>query len=298
METKKNSTRGRPKKDFWELKEKINKEAAENKWKFWRWRPKKEKKIDDSVNTKISNHHKDIKELEKKNNEIHKNIKNVSINSNYEESKKEKYSRIILGFSLAFFLCAVMYTIVYRVILPFSNNIDSSVSNSENNEDIINMQIWYNDQSWEFVEFEKVEIDNSKKEDTQNETMSNNQYVDLIQSFYDKINNRKFSELSDMADIYLKKSDSFKSYFNENWLSKFLNKIAWNKVYIWEFNELPSTKADVIKYWYTVKYKVNWNNNLTKEQREIAIVNRDGKDLIWSIMCITTWCSKMPFFQP
>ncbi|MBO4516619.1 hypothetical protein J5751_04285 [bacterium] len=56
--------------------------------------------------------------------------------------------------------------------------------------------------------------------------MSNNQYVDLIQSFYDKINNRKFSELSDMADIYLKKSDSFKSYFNENWLSKFLNKIA------------------------------------------------------------------------
>ena len=74
METKKNQSRGRPKKDYWDLKNKIAQKTAENKWKVGRGRPKKEKRIDDSINTKISNHHKDISELEKKNKEIHSKI--------------------------------------------------------------------------------------------------------------------------------------------------------------------------------------------------------------------------------
>ena len=281
METKKLSTRGRPKKDFWELKEKINKEAAENKWKLWRWRPKKEKKIDDSINTKISNHHKDIKEIEKRNNEIHKDISNIS--KDFDEvgnNKKERYSKIILAFSIVFFICAVVYAIVFRFVLPSLNWTEKGVFSTDDNENVISMQIWYNDQSWEFVEMENIEIDSNNNNNDQVDTPLIDENIWIIQSFYDKINNREFSELSKMADSYLKKSDSFRSYYNEYWLSKFLDKIVWNKIYIWWFRELPSTKPDVQKYW------------------EIAIVNRNWEILIWSIMCVTTWCSRMPFFQP
>lgn len=305
METKKNSTRGRPRKDFWELKEKINKEAAENKWKLWRGRPRKEKRIDDSINTKISNHHKDIKEIEKKNKEIHNNIVDVNNGtSTTQESKKEKCSRILLIFSIAFFICAVIYAITYKIIIP-DNTKNPSISEIDNvkDENNINLQIWYNDPNWEFIEVENIEINNNvETTNTENSLMEEvsitDEYTQIIQSFYDKINNRDFSSLSSMADNYLKKSDSYRTYYNEYRLSKFLDKIVWNKVYIWWFKQLPSTKDNVKKYWYTIKYKINWNNYLTKEDWEIAIVNRNGENLIWSIMCVTTWCSRMPFFQP
>lgn len=301
METKKDQSRGRPRKDYWDLKNKIAQKAAENKWKFGRGRPKKEKKIDDSLNTKISNHHKDVNELEKKNNEIRTTIGKITqFCGDIPNNKKEKISKIFLWFSVTFFLCAIIFTLITKLILPTLNKDNIlSVSETENisNENDISLQIWYNDQNWEFVEIENIDVDNSDF-GMNNESQIVDENVWIIQSFYDSINNKEFSELSNMADIYLKKSDSFRTYFNENWLSKFLNKIVWNKVFIGEFHELPSTKPDVKKYWYTVKYKLNWNHDITKEEREIAIVNRNDKKLVWSIMCITTWCSRMPFFQP
>ena len=305
METKKKSTRGRPKKDFWELREKINKETAENKWKLWRGRPRKEKRIDDSINTKISNHYKDIREIEKKNNEIHKNIVDVNKEtSNIQKTKRENCSRILLIFSIVFFIWAVIYAITYNVIVP-NNAENSSISNINNSKDEnnINLQIWYNDPNWEFIEVENIEVNNNAESTNTEKSLVEDvsiadEYTQIIQSFYDKINNREFSSLSSMTDNYLKKSDSYRAYYNENRLSKFLDKIVGNKVYIWWFKQLPSTKENVKKYWYIIKYKVNWDNYLTKEDWEIAIVNRNWENLIWSIMCVTTWCSRMPFFQP
>lgn len=302
METKITQSRWRPKKDYWDLKNKIAQKAAENKWKLGRGRPKKEKKIDDSINTKIYNHHKDVNELEKKNKEIHTAIGKITeFCGIMQNSKNEKYSKIFLWISATFLFCAIVFTIISKLILPSLYNNDLTFSggdsNSFNERDTVNLQIWYNDMSWEFIEIENIEVENNNL-DTNSELQVVDENLLVIQSFYDKINNKEFSELSNMADIYLKKSDSFRTYFNENRLSKFLDKIVWNKVFIWEFHELPSTKPDVTKYWYTVKYKINWNHDLTKEDREIAIVNRNGEKLVWSIMCVTTWCSRMPFFQP
>ena len=302
METKKNQSRGRPKKDYWDLKNKIAQKTAENKWKVGRGRPKKEKRIDDSINTKISNHHKDISELEKKNKEIHSKIgKLTEFYESIPNSKKEKYSKILLWFSVAFFICAILFTIICKLIIPSLNksgNLSFSELENIENENAVNIQIWYNNQNGEFVEMENIDIENNAVEINQEEAIISDEYTNLIISFYDKINNRDFSSLSNMADNYLKKSDSFRTYYSTNRLSKFLDKIAWNRIYVWWFKELPSTKPNVKKYWYVIKYKVDWDNNLTKEDWEMLIVNRDGENLIWSIMCVTTWCSRMPFFQP
>ena len=289
METKKNQGRWRPKKDFWELKSKIANEAIQNKWKYWRWRPKKEKKIDDSINTKISKHNKDIDTLEKKNIEIHKNIKSKKLDNNYTWSKNEKhekYSQVLLRCAIIIFVISVLIFISSK----FQSNklVFSEIKSSPTNENQkIEQEIWHEDLENVVIEVEVPD----------NNYTVNDEYTDIIKTFYDKINNRDFSSLADITDSYLKKTDTYRTYFSVNRLSNFLDKIAGNKVYVSSIKELPSNKDNVKKYWYTIKYKVDWINHLIEEAREMAIINRNWRKLIWSIMCVTTGCSKMPFFQ-
>lgn len=322
METKRNSSRGRPKKDYGELKNKLAQETAENKWKLSRWRPKKQRNIEDSINTKISNHHKDVALLEKRNQEIHKDINTVTNNHKDQEYKEwddraEKYSKVALCFAVIFCIFAVVYRLIAFVQKQKSNelifseienvwNIDNGVDNEE-----IQMQIWYNNESWEFIEIENIEINNNNTWITDHTNIEedeaidigvetneiNNEDVALIESFYENINNRNFSELTNLTDRYLKNSDAYRTYFSSNWLNNFLDKVTGNRVFIWWFSESPSEKSNVKNYRYTVKYKVSTDSQLTNEEWEIAIVDRNWEKVIWSIMCITTWCSKMPFFQ-
>lgn len=317
METKKKSNRGRPKKDYWELKSKIAQEAAENKWKLGRWRPKKQRNIDDSINTRISNHQKDVSVLEKKNKEIHEGIqankvlenkKNLEIE--WYEKNNEKYSRIALICSVIFCAFAIGYYF-FSSHQQNSNNLKLSELDSSDTIDIgentAKIQIWYNDENWDFVEVENYEINNkvwdndswytSSDDKTIMENKVDNSDVELIKLFYDKINNREFIELSKLTDRYLKNSDSYRTYFSPNWLNNFLDKIAGNKVFVWWFSEAISDKPNVKHYNYIVKYKLNNESDFRQEDWEIAIVERNWEKLIWSIMCITTWCSRMPFFQ-
>jgi hypothetical protein len=37
---------------------------------------------------------------------------------------------------------------------------------------------------------------------------------------------------------------------------------------------------------------------LFQEEWETAIITKNEKKLIGSLRCTTTWCSKMPFFNP
>lgn len=317
METKKKSSRGRPKKDYWELKSKIAQEAAENKWKLGRWRPKKQRNIDDSINTKISNHQKDVSVLEKKNKEIHEKIqankvlenkKNLEIE--WYEKNSEKYSKIALICSIIFCAFAIGYYFLSSH-QQNSNNLKLSELDSSDTinieEDATKIQVWYNDENWDFVEVENYEINNkvwdndswyASSDDKiimQNEV--DNSDVELIKLFYDKINNREFIELSKLTDRYLKNSDSYRTYFSSNWLNNFLDKIAGNKVFVWWFSEAISDKPNVKHYNYIVKYKLNNESDFRQENWKIAIVERNWEKLIWSIMCVTTWCSRMPFFQ-
>ena len=312
METKTNS-RGRPKKDFWGLKNKLAIEATENKWKLSRGRPKKQRTIDDSINTKISNHHKDIAVLEKRNQEIHESVNSVKNDSNLENNA-ERYSKIALCFSIIFCIFAILYRIVSSVKPQSKELVFSEIDAKDNvQENQIQMQIWYNNESWDFVEVENIEINNNagwiNNTDNQNITSNesitslvepdkiSNADVELIKLFYEKLNKREFSELSNLTDRYLKNSDAYRTYFSSNWLNNFLDKIVWNKVIVWWFYESPSGKPTTKNYRYNVKYKLPTSNGIINEEWEVVMVDRNWERLIWSIMCITTWCSKMPFFQ-
>ncbi|OQB42570.1 MAG: hypothetical protein BWY04_00006 [candidate division CPR1 bacterium ADurb.Bin160] len=78
MATKtKKSNRGRPRKDFSNMK--IKKE--ESNIKRPRGRPRKEKKLEETVNTKISKHSTDISKLSKANEKIQLEISDANFSS-------------------------------------------------------------------------------------------------------------------------------------------------------------------------------------------------------------------------
>jgi hypothetical protein len=113
---------------------------------------------------------------------------------------------------------------------------------------------------------------------------------ELIKSFYLNINNQKFSEVSSMIDNYLKNSNVFRTYYNKNRLSKFLDNLVNEKIYITNIKEkiVDEQKDGVNYYTYTIKYKIKDNNQLFQEEWETAIITKNEKKLIGSLRCTTT----------
>lgn len=304
MEKNKNKWRGRPKKDFWELKEKINQEAIENKWKFKRGRPRKGKEVTANI---LNNKQVNVEILDKetkKNEFTHKNINEDNPNStlNQKYSKAEQISKKFLFCCVIFFLFSICIFFIQKFKenntnkLQFSDTSNSTTDNIENlnDEDNIKLEIWYNDNSGNFIWLETLDTNDTKNEVT---TENNDENITLIKTFYKTINKKDFDSIKSITDKYLRDNNSFKTYFNANRLTNFLNKIHNNEIYITDIKEIEYTKENVQRYTYNLKYVLNSDQKLHQEQRQIDVVDRNWEHLIWSIMCITTWCSKMPFFQ-
>lgn len=294
METKKNVGRWRPKKDFWELKEKINKEAAENKWKLGRGRPRKIAKVEVETAKQSTTTWFSSKSLD--NEKFRENLKIAN-----NESKAETLSKNILYFCIIFFIISIAFFYTQKIksntnslkiseinIQTENDNNDNTTTNEQIPEIIVetqptneNLQI---ETLKDIVENEKIESDDPN--------------IVLIKNFYENLNNKDFDAMRALADKFLKSSDSFRTYYSTNRLTRFLNKIHENRIYVTWIKQVPYEKENVSRYIYDIKYIQNSDQKLYQEQRQVDIVNRNWTNLIWSIMCITTWCSKMPFFQP
>lgn len=305
-ETKNKKWRWRPKKDFSEIKKKVNKPV-----KKWRWRPKKDTSKKYSVNTKIQNHWKEVRKISKNNSQINTNIKNVNFVSKKIEKKENKkndsFALWLLVFSMLFFIFSLYKTFYWWSNYINENNIwDWSIDLSI--EEIVDTwntleKIEY---EWE-IDYEIIiETGTTIIKDVSKDNIENRDFGDInileksiIESFYQKINNKEFDQIYSIVDWYLRKSNTFVTYYNENRLSDFLSKITNERIYISEIQETKIGEKENVKYFnYFLKYKLKDKNELFKEKREIAIVDRWGQKLIWSLICVTDGCSKMPFFNP
>jgi len=295
MEKNKNKWRGRPKKDFWELKEKINQEAIENKWKFKRWRPRKIQETTKNI----------VEETYTENKFAYKVINKESPITNTNNSKAEQISKKFLYCCVIFFLISIGIFLIQKYKERNMNKLqfsETSTNTTETTTDINNnnvtLEIWYNDNSWNFVWIEKLDTSDIENE-TENKSIpkNNDENITLIETFYKKINKKEFDSIKSITDKYLKENNSFKTYFNANRLTNFLNKIHNHEIYVSNIKEVEYNKENVQRYIYDIKYILNSDQKLHQEQRQIDVVNRNWEHLIWSIMCITTWCSRMPFFQ-
>lgn len=127
------------------------------------------------------------------------------------------------------------------------------------NENIVKDEIIYD---------EKVKIEPEVKEEL-------NDY-EIINDFYNTINDKDFSKLNDFVDRHLRSSNVYKTYYSKNWLTRFTEKLANKKVYLTDIQEISSEnkKDNVTHYSYILKYKLNNSNELFKEEREASIVTR------------------------
>lgn len=293
MPTKtKNTSRGRPKKEF-KLKD------NDTKVKRSRGRPKKDKKIKetDSVNTRISKHKKDIKEISKKHEILHYDISNASfVNTKIEkEEKTTNWDRFALGlliFSMLLFIFS-LYKVFYLNSHEANNNKEKLYEIIEEQEYSFDMQ---NDEKENIVD--KTE---PQEKIVQQEIKKNiDPKIKLIENFYETFNNKIFAELDNFADYYLWKSNLFTLYYTQFWSENFLDHLTNNKVYLLNIkqDQTDPTKPNVYYYTYDLKYKLKEDNQLFHETWKVAILDNEDWLKMWSMRCLTTGCSKMPFFNP
>ena len=298
MATKtKKSNRGRPRKDFSNMK--IKKE--ESNIKRPRGRPRKEKKLEETVKTKISKHSTDISKLSKANEKIQLEISNANFSSRkvWENKKSNNFALGLLIFSMLLLIFSLYKTF-------YSSSIQSNIIS----DGIVYKQINENTKSdkqeleTKIVEYEVEKKDEAEKKDLENkkpadETEEDAHEFEIINTFYNTLNNKEFSELSKLVDSYLKSSNVYRTYYSNNWLNKFTERLANKKVYLLNIKEINlENKKEGVKYYsYILRYKLNDSNELFTEEREASVITRWDKKLIWSLHCITVWCSKMPFFN-
>lgn len=310
-------SRWRPKKSFDSMPKKSEDTEKKN---IGRGRPKKERTIDDSVNTKINHKKKEISQLEKKNKEISESIKSSSfstrtLNTSYDTENKQanNFTLCLLILSMMFFIFAVYKTFYVKPHLEDDLIItwQDSVQTMETTEWNIDLQWSFWPSVWDLENSNGTETANTIGED--NKINSNVWNIDnwsntlpweivsdetLIKNFYGYINNRDFNMMNSSVDQYLKSSNTFRTYFNQNWLNRYLDKLSQNKVFVSNIKKISGDENSTRYYSYDIKYVLKETSWLVTEQWEAAIVKRWDKTLIWSIRCITTWCSRMPFFQP
>lgn len=311
--------RGRPTKWFNLVKEKRLQDEA-NRTTTGRGRPKKVRKIDDSINTKIDMQKKSIAQLEKNNKEIEKNLWDCKLTSKSHQKaefsmennwfsndkRADNFSLIVLIFAMLFFIFALGKTFLYKTtmaeikiheLMNSQNTTQEStawelaeytewVDSSEviNEEQVV---AEYDDNAW---------IDEEIIENSLNSDIQSNDY-NIIYNFYNYINDLDFNNINASVDKYLKNSDVFRTYFTQNWLSRFREKINSNGISINNVNLVSWDENSTRYYSYTVHYELAESWESYDEDWELAIVNRNWAYLIGSIRCVTTWCSKMPFFQ-
>lgn len=208
------SKRGRPKKDFSTIEIKKNNTDEQRS----RGRPRKDIRIGESVNTKIHNHTKEINKLSKDNKKLYSEIKNASfvskkINKN-DNKKSDNFALGLLIFSMLLFIFSL-----YKTFYTDSDTIRRIEPNNKVQEQI-NTDIIIDTGNLLIKDVSK-ELDSKQDITTLKEIPEINDY-EIINTFYNEINNKNFSEINNLVDNYLKSSNVFKTYYNSNWLSRFI----------------------------------------------------------------------------
>lgn len=285
--TKVTTNRGRPKKDFSTIEIKTNKTGT-------RGRPKKEeikgKKIEKTLNAKIIDYGKEVNKLSNTNKNIHLDIQNSTFVSRKIDQKNSKKSD---NFALWLLIVSMLLFIfsLYKTFYINKNIEDYNYNKIYQENNIVDIE---KNTEWEIrIERQEIVLEEEQK------TIVFQDDIEIIKNFYDKINQKDFDALINLVDSHLKSSNVFRTYYNKNRLSKFIENTINKKIYAGNIEKIEDgNNINSDKYWFNIKYKLNNNNELFKEDREIVIVKRWDQKLIGSIRCITTWCSKMPFFNP
>gem|GEM_PF-4497403 len=93
----------------------------------------------------------------------------------------------------------------------------------------------------EVEEVKEVERIEEVEEEIKNvETANSN----VLQDFYQNINDKKYQELKNMVDNYLKSSSVFNTYYNQRWLNNFITNVSNEKIYLTNLEEIKEKSKE------------------------------------------------------
>lgn len=133
--------------------------------------------------------------------------------------------------------------------------------------------------------------ENNKIEHTPTNPFEDNEKAKIIENFYWAIINNK-EDISTYVDTPLRRTDTFKIYFREKRLNSFIENID-PQSFSFTITSIDETKNEIT---YNIYYSINGVDYT--EIRKATITEENNEYKIGKIMCITTGCSRMPFFNP
>lgn len=120
----------------------------------------------------------------------------------------------------------------------------------------------------------------------------------VIPTFYDAFNQKDVKTLYALTDKRLNTTNMFITYFTTNRLTRFLGGVVGGvKVSNIQMKVLPANSTNVQAITYTISYQLK-NNQTYSEDRSATLIEKNGAYKIGKLMCETTGCSQMPFFNP
>ncbi len=121
---------------------------------------------------------------------------------------------------------------------------------------------------------------------------------EIITAFYDAFNQKDIKTMYVLTDKRLNETNMYITYFTTNWLTKFLWWLLWwVQVSDVEMTVLPAKSTEVQEMNYKLQYTLK-NGEVFTEQWSALLIKRWESYKIGKLMCETTGCSQMPFFNP
>lgn len=194
--------------------------------------------------------------------------------------KKDNIILLLFVISLLIFLFSI-----YIAILKSQNTLEQKILDNE--ATIVNVQTGN-------IPFEETEVSTGAEIPVQ-------EAVDtkaVIIAFYDAFNQKDVKTLYALTDSHLNQTNTFLTYFTSNRLNKFLGWLAWSvKVSDIEMSIVPAQSTEVQEMTYTISYTLK-DGQTFQEERSALLIKKWESYKIWKLMCETTGCSKLPFFNP
>lgn len=120
----------------------------------------------------------------------------------------------------------------------------------------------------------------------------------VIPAFYDAFNQKDVKTLYTLTDSSLNTSNVFITYFTTNRLTRFLGGLSDGvSISDLQMRVLATNTPGVQEMTYTLEYTLKDGTNFS-ENRSAVLIRRGDVYKIRKLMCETTGCSQMPFFNP
>lgn len=233
---------------------------------------------------------------------------------------------IIFIFALVFCLFSIYKVFIHGKGYNLSGNqlFNFSRNTTEAERNTLNTFLWGENQNLTIPSNENTNNENLPQEETSNteastvaidtnstgslaeswDTTINNplsvEETKVLSSFYQNLANGEIEKMNTFVHAPLRKSQTWKSHWNEKNIWIFRKHLA-GELQLGNIFLIPGSmnkEKNTKQYSYTLSYTIAPNHTFNEDWKVTLLTTASGENLISEIMCTTKGCSRSPFFWP